>query len=74
MKRGLPGFLGSILVILVTTGCGGGRQAAAHGGTPQAVAPEPTPDTTPVEALRTPAGIALKPEQPSATPAATATR
>ena len=74
MKRGLPGYLGSILVVAVTIGCGGGRRAAAHDATPQAIVPEPTPDTTPVETLRTPAGLALKPEQPSVTPAVTATR
>lgn len=47
---------------VVSLGCGkGSSHAAAHHGeaevTPQA---PPTPDTTPIEALRTPAGLVLK--------------
>ena len=42
-------------------GCGGkphGKRHAAHAETP--APPAPTPDTTPIEALRTPAGLVLK--------------
>jgi hypothetical protein len=66
-----------ILIALagLAAGCGGKSPREAHGGseqtTPQAL---PTPDTTPIEALRTPAGLALKTEvtAPPATPAPTA--
>jgi hypothetical protein len=54
------------------TGCGGKSPREAHGGSEQTTAQvPPTPDTTPIEALRTPAGLALKTEvTPSpATPA-----
>lgn len=72
MKRAFAGLLGSALAATIAAGCGGGREAARHETTPQAAAAEPTPDTTPVEALRTPAGLALKPES-AATPPAGAT-
>ena len=63
-----------ILIALagLPVGCGGRSPREAHGSsgetTPQA---PPTPDTTPIEALRTPAGLVLKTEvtPPSATPA-----
>lgn len=61
-------FLGSALAV---AGCGathetaGGHEAEATTPAP----PPPTPDTTPVEALRTPAGIALKPVESAVTPA-----
>ncbi|MFY9552967.1 MAG: hypothetical protein WAU32_17620 [Thermoanaerobaculia bacterium] len=53
-------------------GCGGkshGKGHAAHEATP--AAPAPTPDTTPIEALRTPAGLVLKLES-ATTPAPSA--
>jgi hypothetical protein len=60
------------LAALTATGCGGKAESKGHGtheATP-ATAP-PTPDTTPIEALRTPAGLVLKIEPAtSATPAA----
>ena len=40
-----------------------------HGETAQAPESVPTPDTTPIEVLRTPAGLVLKPEQAQPTPA-----
>lgn len=44
-------------------GCGGKSPREAHGGSEQTTAQAPpTPDTTPIEALRTPAGLALKTE------------
>jgi hypothetical protein len=67
MKRAVTGLLGCVLVIAISSHCGGGRDAGRRRPTPQAAA-EPTPDTTPVESLRTPAGLALKPE-PTVTPA-----
>ena len=55
--------------VLAAAGCGSkaaGKES--HGqAAPVAEAARPTPDTTPVEALRTPAGLVLKPgEAPSA--------
>ena len=62
---------------LAAGGCGS-KAAGKERHAQSAPAPEaarPTPDTTPVEALRTPAGLVLKPgEAPSAaTPASQAT-
>jgi hypothetical protein len=58
--------LGAALLcaIAVSSGCGGGHEATSHetaAATP--APPPPTPDTTPVEALRTPAGLVLKPAE-----------
>jgi hypothetical protein len=50
-----------LLCVAAAPGCGGKSHRPAHGTS--AAAPEPappTPDTTPIEALRTPAGVALK--------------
>ena len=64
--------LGAVLLLALFPGCGGsheaGSQEAKAAGQQQ---PVPTPDTTPVKALRTPAGMVLKTgETPSAlTPA-----
>lgn len=61
-------------------GCGGKSPREAHGGSEQSTPrTSPTPDTTPIEALRTPAGLALKSEvtptsatpSPSASPSVT---
>lgn len=76
MRRLFAGLLGLALAMTLVAGCGGGREGRHGRATPQPTALEPTPDTTPVEALRTPAGLALKPEStptPSAgsTPSAT---
>ncbi len=49
------------LTALAATGCGGKAESKGHGAhqtTP--TTPPPTPDTTPIEALRTPAGLVLK--------------
>jgi hypothetical protein len=58
----LCGVVLLIGVACFTAGCGSkakGRQG--HGETSQPARPAPpTPDTTPIEALRTPAGLALK--------------
>ena len=68
MKRGFAGVLLSVATAAALVGCGGEGHARRHEGSATAALPEPTPDTTPVEALRTPAGLALKPEQPAPTP------
>ena len=52
-------------------GCGRKSRRPQHGARSATAAPqaEPTPDTTPIEALRTPAGLVLKIEtQPAQTP------
>jgi|RhiMetdeSRZDD1v2_1073273.scaffolds.fasta_scaffold08667_8 hypothetical protein len=52
-----------------STGCGGKAESkghATHAAAP--TTPPPTPDTTPIEALRTPAGLVLKIE-PATSPA-----
>jgi len=59
-------------------GCGRKGRAAAHGTVTAVPAAAPTPDTTPVEVLRTPAGLVLKTDttplpatpSPAATPRA----
>jgi hypothetical protein len=59
---------------LASTGCGGKPHGTDSHGSPETTAPPPpTPDTTPIEALRTPAGLVLKidagtPTAPAATP------
>lgn len=54
---------------LLAGGCARKRRAAAHGEGQAASAVVPTPDTTPVEALRTPAGLVLKTgPEPTGTP------
>src|SRR5262249_10545346 len=46
--------------------CGGKASRPAHEGAAATPAPAPpTPDTTPIEALRTPAGLVLKIDQPT---------
>ena len=75
------GFAVALLAAAVTTGCGGSSHkeashngashgAEGHGGEAAAALPPPTPDTTPIEALRTPAGLVLK-IAPAMTPATT---
>lgn len=65
-----------VLAVAVTTACSRGHrtEAATERGAPEL--PPPTPDTTPIAALRTPAGLALgegTPVPASASPAATPT-
>jgi len=63
--------LAPVLLLALFPACGGSHDTASHearAGAPQQ--PVPTPDTTPVKALRTPAGMVLKTDAPSAvTPA-----
>ncbi len=52
-------------------GCGSPAHEGRHAEEKATPAPAPpTPDTTPIEALRTPAGMVLKLDAPAPTPAA----
>ena len=56
------------LAAFASSGCGGKAQSKGHGAHEAAsTTPPPTPDTTPIDALRTPAGLVLKIE-PATTP------
>jgi hypothetical protein len=76
MKRAIRLVL-FVLAMAVTTACSRGHrtEAATERGAPDL--PPPTPDTTPIPALRTPAGLVLgvveTPAAASAAPAATPT-
>ncbi len=61
-----------LALCIAPSGCGEKSHARAHGS--EASAPEPappTPDTTPIDALRTPAGLVLKLDQPTPLPSTT---
>ena len=62
--------LGAVfLAAALSAGCGGKREAPPHEAEAALPAPPPpTPDTTPVAALRTPAGLVLKPGEAPAAP------
>ncbi len=72
MKRIRAAALAACIVLLEVSGCGSKAPAREHRQSAQAPQPAPpTPDTTPIEALRTPAGLLLKTgETPAPTPAA----
>jgi hypothetical protein len=66
---------GRVVAVLLTAtllvgGCARKKRAAEHGeGQAAAAAIVPTPDTTPIEILRTPAGLVLKTgPEPTGTP------
>ena len=62
------------LAAFAATGCGGKAEKKGHGAHATGpVTPPPTPDTTPIEALRTPAGLVLKIEPATTPPAAGST-
>jgi hypothetical protein len=66
-----PSRLGVVLLsaMVLFAGCGGKHEAPSHETEAAAPAPAPpTPDTTPVVALRTPAGLVLKPGEAPAAP------
>ena len=72
------GLLGAVALLSVpSAGCKGGAHGDDHHAEGTSTpAPPPTPDTTPIEALRTPAGLVLKIEpaqtpSPAASPAPT---
>jgi hypothetical protein len=58
-----------LTAVALLSGCGGKHEAASHETEAAVPAPAPpTPDTTPVVALRTPAGLVLKPGEAPASP------
>jgi hypothetical protein len=59
IRIGLSGLLSGFLTLAVVR-CGGGGHSRSHPAPTRAPASVPTPDTTPIEALRTPAGLILK--------------
>jgi hypothetical protein len=65
-------FLAGSLFAIAVLGSSCGRRthtsASAHGDTSPTAAPVPTPDNTPIDVLRTPAGLALKTEDPTHAP------
>ena len=72
MKLGRSAGLALALCAAVSAACGHKTRTGGHAAEHATPAPAPpTPDTTPIEALRTPAGLALKiGEAPRQTPAA----
>ena len=63
-----------LLLAAATSGCGEKAHRSAHGAASTAPEPAPpTPDTTPIEALRTPAGLVLKVDAPTPVPSVTPT-
>ena len=66
----ISGIVASAALFALAAGCGSKSQKAGHGAESATPAPAaPTPDTTPIEALRTPAGMVLKLDAPTPTPA-----
>ncbi len=55
------------------TACGRRTHAAGHAAAEVSPAAVPTPDNTPITVLRTPAGLVLKTEEPTAVPGREAT-
>jgi hypothetical protein len=75
MKRFCAAGLILVLAAAAIYGCGGKAHRAAHGEASTTPPPAPpTPDTTPIEALRTPAGLVLKIDAPTPVPSVTPTR
>ncbi len=67
MKRLIASAM--ILCLAAAGGCGRESHHPAHGAEKAAPEPAPpTPDTTPIEALRTPAGLVLKFDAPTPVP------
>lgn len=71
VRRGLAALAAVLLTLVFAPACGKRRAARSHGEPAAAEAPVPTPDNTPIDVLRTPAGLVLKTEEP--TPAREAT-
>lgn len=57
--RGFLRFALLASVVALATGCSRGREAHHAGESRSAEPPPPTPDTTPIAVLRTPAGLVL---------------
>jgi hypothetical protein len=65
----ISGIVASAALFALAVGCGSKSDKVGHGAESATPAPAPpTPDTTPIEALRTPAGV-LKLDAPTPTPA-----
>ena len=63
-------MVGVVGCLALAAGCGSEAHKKGHGAESATPAPAPpTPDTTPIEALRTPAGMVLKLDAPTPTPA-----
>ena len=67
--RALP----ALLLFLPAAGCGRKPHAPRHAAAQATPAPAPTPDNTPIEALRTPSGMVLKLDEPTPVPGKEAT-
>jgi hypothetical protein len=67
----IAGIAAALAACSLAVSCGGGGHSDRHAAEKATPAPPaPTPDTTPIEALRTPAGLVLKiNEPPTPTPA-----
>lgn len=62
-----------VLLAVPLSGCGRKAKAVKHHADDGSAISSPTPDNTPVPALRTPAGLVLKLEEPTPPPAAATT-
>jgi hypothetical protein len=73
MTRRLSTLGAAVLIALAvsTAGCGRKKAERVHGSEEAAAAAVPTPDNTPIDVLRTPAGLVLKTEEPTPARAAT---
>src|SRR5689334_3955330 len=73
MRPGRVAGIAAFLAVCVPfAGCGGEGHSEAHERQASAPAPAPpTPDTTPIDPLRTPAGMVLKINEPTAPPSLT---
>jgi len=66
-NRPLAALLGAFA--LAAAGCGNHAKEGRHAAEKATPAPAPpTPDTTPIESLRTPAGMVLRLDAPTAAP------
>lgn len=65
----VSGIVASVALFALAAGCGSKTHKGGHSAENATPAPAPpTPDTTPIEALRTPAGMVLKLDAPTPTP------
>ena len=66
----IAGVVASVALFALAAGCGSKSHKSGHAAENATPAPAPpTPDTTPIESLRTPAGMVLKLDAPTPTPA-----
>ena len=67
----IAGFAAALAACTLAAACGGGEHSERHAVEKATPAPAPpTPDTTPIEPLRTPAGLVLKINEPTTVPPA----